>query len=215
MYLPWTCEALRLLDNDAVSQQLSDSAKPASSAVSSAEVASTSLRAQINALDTQLADREIYLKLANDLEGFLASSRPAPPRPECQRVLRLLVKDVLVGPEKMTIRHRTRSGLRQQPADNPSENPVRRVTVHRVIHCAGGVVSPVLANLFMHYAFVRWLVRQFPAAEFERFADNAMVHCATELQASQVPDAHWPGDPAHADVSWGLGGHGFGNAGSA
>lgn len=50
----------------------------------------------------------------------------------------------------------------------------------------GSAVSPVLANLFMHYAFDSWLEREFPAVEFERFADDAVVHCATERQALQV-----------------------------
>jgi RNA-directed DNA polymerase len=53
----------------------------------------------------------------------------------------------------------------------------------------GSPVSPVLANLFMHYAFDSWLEREFPATEFERFADDAVVHCATERQASQVLEA--------------------------
>lgn len=50
----------------------------------------------------------------------------------------------------------------------------------------GSAVSPVLANLFMHYAFDTWLEREFPAVEFERYADDAVVHCATERQARQV-----------------------------
>jgi RNA-directed DNA polymerase len=50
----------------------------------------------------------------------------------------------------------------------------------------GSAVSPVLANLFMHYAFDTWLEREFPAVEFERYADDAVVHCATERQAQQV-----------------------------
>src|SRR5262245_54867989 len=50
----------------------------------------------------------------------------------------------------------------------------------------GSAVSPVLANLFMHYAFDMWLAREFPAVEFERYADDAVVHCATEWQARQV-----------------------------
>jgi len=50
----------------------------------------------------------------------------------------------------------------------------------------GSAVSPALANLFMHYAFDSWLGREFPAVEFERFADDAVVHCATERQALQV-----------------------------
>ena len=50
----------------------------------------------------------------------------------------------------------------------------------------GSAVSPVLANLFMHYAFDKWLEREFPAVTFERFADDAVVHCATERQAREV-----------------------------
>jgi site-specific DNA recombinase len=69
----------------------------------------TNLRGQLDALDAQLADQEAYLKLADDLEGFLTQLRASTSGasvPERQRVLRLLVKDVLVGPEKITIRHR-------------------------------------------------------------------------------------------------------------
>ena len=44
----------------------------------------------------------------------------------------------------------------------------------------------MLANLFMHYAFDKWLEREFPAVEFERYADDAVVHCATEQQARKV-----------------------------
>ena len=47
----------------------------------------------------------------------------------------------------------------------------------------------MLANLFMHYAFDTWLARAFPAVEFERFADDAVVHCATERQAREVLQA--------------------------
>lgn len=50
----------------------------------------------------------------------------------------------------------------------------------------GSAVSPVLANLFMHYAFDSFLVREFPTVEFERYADDAVVHCVTERQARQV-----------------------------
>jgi RNA-directed DNA polymerase len=50
----------------------------------------------------------------------------------------------------------------------------------------GSAISPVLANLFMHYAFDIWLGREFPAVKFERYADDAVVHCATERQANEV-----------------------------
>ncbi|MBT2545819.1 group II intron reverse transcriptase/maturase [Streptomyces sp. ISL-44] len=50
----------------------------------------------------------------------------------------------------------------------------------------GSAVSPVLANLFMHYAFDLWMDREFPAVTFERYADDAVVHCVSERQARQV-----------------------------
>ena len=53
----------------------------------------------------------------------------------------------------------------------------------------GSAVSPVLANLVLHYAFDMFLVREFPTVTFERFADDAVVHCVTERQARQVREA--------------------------
>ena len=50
----------------------------------------------------------------------------------------------------------------------------------------GSAVSPVLANLFMHYAFDMWLVREFPAVRFERYADDAVVHCRSLEEAQTV-----------------------------
>jgi RNA-directed DNA polymerase len=40
----------------------------------------------------------------------------------------------------------------------------------------GGVISPLLANLFLHYAFDRWMAKQYPQMPFERYADDAIVH---------------------------------------
>ncbi|MGW6795808.1 group II intron reverse transcriptase/maturase [Streptomyces chartreusis] len=50
----------------------------------------------------------------------------------------------------------------------------------------GSPVSPVLANLFMHYAFDTWLAREYPGVWFERYADDAVIHCVTERQATEV-----------------------------
>lgn len=50
----------------------------------------------------------------------------------------------------------------------------------------GAPVSPVLANLFMHYAFDTWLAREYPGVWFERYADDAVIHCVTERQATEV-----------------------------
>ena len=41
----------------------------------------------------------------------------------------------------------------------------------------GGVVSPALANLFLHYAFDMWMKRTYPHIQFERYADDAICHC--------------------------------------
>jgi site-specific DNA recombinase len=88
----------------------------------------TAIRGQLVAIDAQLADRELYLKLAEDLEGFLAQLRDkagVSTIEERQRVLRLLVKDVLIGPEKITIRHRIpireRTTHEPRPGDTDTE----------------------------------------------------------------------------------------------
>ena len=49
----------------------------------------------------------------------------------------------------------------------------------------GGVISPILANLFLHYAFDMWMARTFPHIPFERYADDVICHCksAEEAQA--------------------------------
>ena len=69
----------------------------------------TGLKEQIAALDAQAADRDAYLKLAEGLEGFLArlrASSAAATTEDRQRVLRAVVQDILIGPEKLTVRHR-------------------------------------------------------------------------------------------------------------
>jgi site-specific DNA recombinase len=69
----------------------------------------TNLRNQIQALDSQLADREAYLKLASDLEGLLTQLHTKAETStvlERRRVQWLLVKDIFIGPQKITIRHR-------------------------------------------------------------------------------------------------------------
>jgi RNA-directed DNA polymerase len=50
----------------------------------------------------------------------------------------------------------------------------------------GGVISPLLANLFLHYAFDLWMRRNYPSVQFERYADDAIVHCRSKRQAEVV-----------------------------
>jgi len=69
----------------------------------------TNLRNQISAIDTQQADREHYLTLATDVEAFLTTlhhQADTATIDDRQRVLRLVVKDVLIGPDNITVRHR-------------------------------------------------------------------------------------------------------------
>jgi group II intron reverse transcriptase/maturase len=50
----------------------------------------------------------------------------------------------------------------------------------------GGIVSPILMNLFMHYAFDHWMKRTYPQCPFARYADDAVVHCRSQKQAEDV-----------------------------
>jgi len=47
----------------------------------------------------------------------------------------------------------------------------------------GSAISPVLANIYLHYAFDMWMAREFPTIPFERYADDAVAHCISERQA--------------------------------
>jgi RNA-directed DNA polymerase len=53
----------------------------------------------------------------------------------------------------------------------------------------GGVISPLLANLFLHYAFDAWMRRNYPAIAFERYADDVICHCHSEKEARRLLEA--------------------------
>lgn len=50
----------------------------------------------------------------------------------------------------------------------------------------GGVISPLLANIFLHVVFDKWMDKENPEKPFERYADDIIVHCKTEKQAKYV-----------------------------
>lgn len=52
----------------------------------------------------------------------------------------------------------------------------------------GSAISPLLANIFLHYAFDAWMARTFAGVPFERYADDVIVHCRSERQARLVLD---------------------------
>jgi len=53
----------------------------------------------------------------------------------------------------------------------------------------GSAISPLLANLFMHYCFDSWMVRKFPTMRFEQYCDDLVVHCVSKRQAEYVKEA--------------------------
>ena len=111
----------------------------------------SSLRSQLDILEARLFDREAYLKLAENLETFLGHLRTAADSSSIedrQRVLRLIVKEVLVGPERIVIRHSIPTpgsdptpgyllrGWRHQPAafERCAQRLGRRVGAARAAH---------------------------------------------------------------------------------
>lgn len=52
----------------------------------------------------------------------------------------------------------------------------------------GGVVSPVLCNLFLHYVFDHWMTREFPNLKWARYSDDGIVHCMSKAQAYLLKD---------------------------
>ena len=50
----------------------------------------------------------------------------------------------------------------------------------------GGVISPLLANLFLHYAFDKWLEQNASTVKYERYADDAIIHCKSKAHAERV-----------------------------
>lgn len=53
----------------------------------------------------------------------------------------------------------------------------------------GGVISPILANLYLHFAMDKWLSKHYPTIRFVRYADDVVIHCLTQQQAEQVKEA--------------------------
>jgi site-specific DNA recombinase len=138
------------------------------------------LQGQLDALDVQAADRDAYLKLADDLDNFLAQLRgnaATATVEDRQKVLRLLVKDILIGPEKITIRHRIPArpggpGTRQRDPASDTEGdhrpgyPLRWGREHPALGSAGSLAPDL--PVFHH-----------PSAQ----------HRAQELQDRLVADA--------------------------
>jgi group II intron reverse transcriptase/maturase len=68
----------------------------------------------------------------------------------------------------------------------PMQMPDRTLAPREKGTPQGSPISPLLANLFMHYAFDLWMDREFPGCPFERYADDVIAHCDSELQARNL-----------------------------
>ena len=71
----------------------------------------------------------------------------------------------------------------------------------------GGVISPLLMNLFMHYVFDMWMQREFPDLKWCRYADDGLIHCRTEaegifLQKALQARLEACGLELHPDKTW-------------
>ena len=53
----------------------------------------------------------------------------------------------------------------------------------------GSVISPLLANLFLHWAFDQWMKRTYPHIRFERYADDVIIHASNKAEAERVLEA--------------------------
>ncbi|MBA3875926.1 MAG: hypothetical protein C0498_03155 [Anaerolinea sp.] len=141
-----------------------------------------SLRAQLDALDAQLLDRASYLALAETLETFLARLREAAANASIearQRILRLVVRDVLVGPNESVIRHSIPTSLRPDHATDHVLRERRQQPLARQ-HLSPPVSPPARPSLAGP--------RQGMLA---RYADDAVILCRTQGEAEAALDLAW------------------------
>ena len=71
----------------------------------------------------------------------------------------------------------------------PMQMPDGTLTAREKGTPQGSPISPLLANLFMHYAFDTWMGREYPGCPFERYADDIVAHCDSEPQARELRDS--------------------------
>ena len=71
----------------------------------------------------------------------------------------------------------------------PMQMPDGTLTVRDKGTPQGSPISPLLANVFMHYAFDAWMVREFPGCPVARYADDIVAHCDSEDQARALRDS--------------------------
>ena len=68
----------------------------------------------------------------------------------------------------------------------PTPSPPRRATIAQVIHCVGGVISPLLANVALHVLDAEWARTASKLGMLVRYADDFIVLCASRTRADQA-----------------------------
>jgi len=76
--------------------------------------------------------------------------------------------------------------LRAPMVEEDPEKCGRRIVQYRCETPQGGVISPLLANLFLHYSLDKWLERTYPNNPFERYADDGVVHCRSRAGEEEL-----------------------------
>ncbi len=73
--------------------------------------------------------------------------------------------------------------IKQRVSSSPSLNCSLEL---EITFCVRGVLSPILANIFLHYAFDLWMARTHPDLPWCRYADDGLVHCRNEQEAQAL-----------------------------
>src|SRR6185503_14292831 len=115
-----------------------------------------------------------------------AARPPQRPSPNASASCACSSKTCSSAPTRSPSATPSRYGTTRAAGPTTAPKPTRRAKYRLIANCVGGVFSPVLANLFMHYAFDMWMAREYPGVAFERYADDAVVHCVTERQARNL-----------------------------
>ena len=76
--------------------------------------------------------------------------------------------------------------VHEEVAGCPTQMPDGSLVQKSVGTPQGGVASPLAANLFLHYVFDVWMEKNFPSNPFERYADDAIVHCRSRKEAEDL-----------------------------
>jgi len=148
------------------------------------------MQAELQAINHQTAGRAAYLQLAETLTAFLERLRANADTLDIgqrQRIMRLLVKEVIVGKDLITIKHSipgqtAPTGGNPQAPKSPLPSTIRYRSI-KVILCVRGVISPLLANIYLDQLDKELEKREL---SFCRYADDITIYVSSERSAKRV-----------------------------